>query len=431
MFTIFSDSKSELVEACPMSACLNSADASGEEARIGTAMHAFQEVLGNTGSYKAAWRALPGICEKQDVSLSIVTWRLKKFQWRPPSGAICEVALALRTDGTVVRVEGGHGHYPNLPEGVFGPGQVDLIWSEPEPLVWREGDDHPTCPEGSILFVVDYKSGKATTPIEHNGQLQRSAFKAAVWTHAEKVMPAILYMTEGEGDWNAPPAPWGQEKLDAIWESIVATQNAVDDMMARKRAGDPVEYREGAHCQYCPSARFCPAQTASLLGMIGQVPTGSEEAPISDEQWKSIAAIEAALTRTAGAVKDALRRHVNANGKAPIQISDHVAWGVVPVEKKRYLVDKALPILRSAIGKFTNNALSVSAESIRRAVDAAQKAGVIAEDDQSVRVMWAKLGEEACETYVEEQYKTHKTGLEIASKKSKSKGKGSQGQEGA
>lgn len=430
MFTIFSDSKAELVQSCAMSACLSVADSSGEEARIGTAMHAFQEVLGNTGSYKAAWRALPAICEGQNVSLPLVTWRLKKFAWRPPAGALCEVALALRTDGTVVRVTGGHGHYPDLPEDVFGPGQIDLIWSEPEPLVWKEGDDHPTCPEGSILFVVDYKSGGATTPIARNGQLRRSAFKAAVWTHAEQVMPSVLYMTEGEGDWDAPPKPWGQDTLDEIWAEIVATQNAVDDMMERKRAGEPVEYREGSHCQYCPSARFCPAQTASLLGMIGSVPTGNEEAPISEEQWRSIAAIEAALTRTAAAVKDALRKHVVASGKAPIQISEHVAWGVVPVEKKRYVVERALPILKSAIGKHVNAALSLSAESIRRAVEVAQKAGVVSDGDQALRVMWAKLSEEASETYIEEHFKTHKTGLEITGKKKKAK-KGSQDGDGA
>ena len=102
----------------------------------------------------------------------------------------------------------------------------------------------------------------------------------------------------------------------------------------------------------------------------------------------------------------------------------------VPVEKKRYVVERALPILKSAIGKHVNAALSLSAESIRRAVEVAQKAGVVSEGDQALRVMWAKLSEEASETYIEEHFKTHKTGLEIASKKKKAK-KGSQDGDGA
>ncbi len=369
---IFSDSGAFRVEACAASAVLPKTESSNYAARLGIAFHSHRELLATDG-YRAAIEALPRLAAEQDVDVVELTRMARGCGWAVPRGALAEVSLAVLPDASVCRVEGGHGHYPNLPPGAFAPGQLDLMWAEPSPLV-KDGDRW-RCPPESTLWVLDYKTGDEdnVAPVDRNVQLRNLAYKAARWTGATKVMPAILFIgPHGTQRWDVPRRPLRDHHEWRIDNDLFVI---LRDMMARQERvaaqarileehGRPelLSYTTGSHCTYCKSRFVCPAIVAEMKALVGAVPGLDEMTP---ETLAHLAQIAPMLEAAASRVKDVLRDWVVTNNK-PIPLPPGTVWGPHPVRQEQVVARRALPILEETLGHHALAALSSSKAAIAR-----------------------------------------------------------------
>jgi hypothetical protein len=222
-----------------------------------------------------------------------------------PAGAIAEVPLGYWPDGNVRRVEGGAGRY--VDEGQILSGTIDVMWAD-------ETDNPEMCPEGSTLWIVDWKTGaeEHVPPVDRNWQLRGAAVLAARWTGAQRVIPAICYVNAGEcaeavranvsyqGRWEVG-APLDAAALDAVeaeMRAVLARARGEGDgragVHAVPRRGQvvggevhPDRADEGAalgqrvdqpsvgplilgpHCDHCPARGACPALAAEAVTLLG------------------------------------------------------------------------------------------------------------------------------------------------------------------
>lgn len=191
--------------ACPGSLYLDEIEReSGPEARMGRAIHELCEnahamrSLGYSRSTEAQVRTIAS-CHRLDADDAGRLGYLARHVALPiPSHALTEVSLGYFPDGSVRRIEGGAGHYPDVRQLVSG--QLDYVWAEPYALRVYHADgpmpEHVECPPASTLWVVDLKTGDPANvdPIGRNWQLRIGALMAARWTGATRVRPAIVFV---------------------------------------------------------------------------------------------------------------------------------------------------------------------------------------------------------------------------------------------
>lgn len=194
--------------ACPGSLYLDEIERGrGPEARMGHAIHELCEnahamrSLGYSRSTEAQARTIAS-CHRLDADDAGRLGYLARHVALPiPAHALTEVSLGYFPDGSVRRIEGGAGHYPDV--GQLVSGQLDYVWAEREglrlyaPPSWdRSVGERWRCPEGSTLYVVDLKTGDPANvdPIGRNWQLRVGALMAARWTGATRVRPAIVFV---------------------------------------------------------------------------------------------------------------------------------------------------------------------------------------------------------------------------------------------
>jgi hypothetical protein len=244
------------------------------------------------------------------------------------------------------------------------------MWSEPEPLDLSD-PEHPRCPRGSTLWVLDLKSGEDAhvEPAERNAQLDALAVMAAKWTGAMAVVPSVLFLRKGAGDWDTPERAWGSREIAAGEARIRRDVARGREAAAAIAEGRDVTYVEGNHCTYCASATRCPAKTGMIKSIVGSpVPSGA--APLTREERVWMAKNLGSLESFARKAREVLKASVDADG--PIDLGDGLVWGSQPTKRAKILPRVALPILREELGD--DLAAGAIEETIsREAVEAAAK----------------------------------------------------------
>lgn len=248
------------VAACPGSAWLPRARREGPEARLGRAIHEaieLQVLLPSLGDFLGSILAPNpnAIAMKHDLTAddaARLAFIAEHLRLPVPAGALVETPLGYFPDGSVRRVEGGAGSYPDVWQILSGT--IDCMWSEPWPLA-EEGGEDPSVIDGYIcgssdtLWIVDWKTGSEehVPPVARNWQIRGAVVMAARWTGAPRVIPAICYINAVEcaeavragrpyeGRWEgAGPAgecvAWNAAMLDEIEREMRA-------VLARARGG--------------------------------------------------------------------------------------------------------------------------------------------------------------------------------------------------
>jgi hypothetical protein len=350
-----------LLAICAGSAVLDRVHSVNDKSKAGQAIHDHMRLRASHGvDYAVAMlERTAAAYDLDEKETGFFIARCKGFTWSPPAGAFGEVALCLCDDGTVVRVTGGAGSYAGLPANAVVPGQVDLMWSEPEPLDMSD-PAHPRCPKGSILWVVDYKSGKEdyVEPIERNIQVGTYTMMAAKWTGAEYAVPAILFVRKGSGEWDAPEAAWGTAEISAAEKRAKDIVARGREQLERLARGEVPVFTEGKHCEFCDAAWRCPAKTAVLKALVGApLPKGSAPLTVEERSW--LAAHLKQFEAFARAARTALILDVQANGAIPLE--DGTVWGPIAKPVTEIIVPRALPVLQEELGEeLANNALDVT-----------------------------------------------------------------------
>jgi hypothetical protein len=298
-----------------------------------------------------AMAQLPQICRRWQLDEreeAILTAKLRAFEFIPPRGARAEVPLALFEDGHVERVDGSHGEYA-VPAGAIFAMTVDLLWTEPEPLVIQRGWH---CPPGSKLWVVDYKLGEETYvhAVEDNAQALAGALLAARFTGALAVVPALCFVRPGRGLWDQPEAYLDEPALADVEARLHHTHQRILAARAAYLAGEQrflTYLTEGAHCDFCPAALSCPAKTLQLKMVLAgddDLLVRPDEVAITPVQAQRLALALPQLNQFMRQARKALEAYVAAAG--PIPLGDGNKWG--PYDHTSQVVDPRQGVRRLA-----------------------------------------------------------------------------------
>ncbi|MBA0083573.1 MAG: PD-(D/E)XK nuclease family protein [Acidobacteria bacterium Pan2503] len=286
--------------------------------------------------------------------------------------------------------------------GCVTAGTLDIMWSEPEPLIIAGGTVR--CPAGSILWVVDYKSGddSHTPPVEYNAQAKTNALMAAKYTGAEQVVPAILYIRKGRGEWDTAAEALGEVEL-AQHEEMLRSWIA----QGREARANPhlLVLREGPHCGFCSARAHCPAHAQVLIGLSRALEelAGPDVAVSSDPAAVPFEPARVWVARRLRLLEDLVKKaraalidQVDANGS--IDVGDGLAWGPHPVKRTTILAKDAVLVLSDELGPHADIAIDVTPritrETIREGVRAKLAAdGAKRQTEATIRRIMAKLGE--------------------------------------
>jgi len=388
-------------ERCPASAVLPAVKSISGPSNFGSAGHEHMEMRVRYGVDEAMER-LKGVCWRwglDETQTGVLTALVKHFEWSPPKGAVPETSLCLLEDGSVKRIGGGRGDY-DLPAGGLFPMTIDVMWSEPEPL--RVVDGLPICPDGSTLFVVDYKLGQDTNvaPVEQNGQALAGALLAARYTNAQRVVPAVVYVRRGKGDWDTMPHWLGEDELGVIEDQVREIVAKVAKQRRKLEARKPLNYVEGEHCRYCKVQWLCPAKTvllksflkpAAALGRKKKPPSALPQ-KLSASQRRRLAMMLPQLVQFTEQARAALQAYVEATGE-PILLTEGKVWGPYEQIQTKVVPKVALPILRGVIGEeLTDAAIEISRTRIEEVVKLDMEQDPTAYDQSRAEVMRQLMG---------------------------------------
>jgi len=370
--TYVSDSSLHRAEECPASQALPCVGHVNMPANVGSAIHDHLELRAKHGIEKA-FAEIEAICDRWglvDVTRDVTIARCHKFKWVPPDGATAELPLAWDAEGRAIMVDGGRGTY-NLPPGAWGPGTIDILWSEPEPLVWTHDPRFgnclavPHCPEGSTLFVADYKTGedRYVPPVENNPQVASGAAKAANLTGAKNVVAMVIFVTGEQGVWDVSE-PWGPGRLAAAKARVRAIHDSAMQAKADVAKG-VVRPREGMHCLYCDAFTHCPAKVDMITSVLG---SGRPCYEVEDDLPKLVATIAQVETFVRNA-KALLRASVEETGKS-IDLGGGLYWGEKVGSRLKFVSHKTLPVLKNELGEDAIDAFETTKARIRAVVKA-------------------------------------------------------------
>lgn len=363
-------------------------------ATIGSALHEHVRHR-NLYGVAAAIEMLPDLVARFDLDedeADLFVTRAKAFEWSPPRGAVAELALCLFEDGSVRPVHGGKGSY-DLPPDALIPSQIDLFWAEPTPL-FRDGD-RIVCPPDSLLYVVDFKSGKEdyVEPAERNAQAIGGAILAAKYTGAKRAIPGIVYIRKGQGIWDLPPHYLDEAALAKATEILSSAVYAVRQARSDHAAGRPLVFREGPHCNFCRARHGCPAHVALIKQWLSD-PQPIAPGAMSPEQIQRLAELAPSFRRFADSVDRALRAHVEETGR-PIVMSDGKAWGPSPKAVDVLDPDKAIEALaKETSPEDAAKAVKrkVSRAAIERVIaDVHAKRGIVRKRASTMRAVYGRL----------------------------------------
>lgn len=392
----------QLAAVCPGSAVLPRVGSTSVKADIGSALHEYNALRGEKGR-EAADEQGDEIADRLGLDgkdRAIFFARARALDLQIPEGALYEVPLCLRADGTVEPVTGGRGEYM-VPEDALVAGTLDILFSDPEPLL-----DGQWCPPGSVLWTPDLKTGSDAyvAPIQRNWQARVSALLGAKWTRAAAVVPAIVYPHAAGGTWDIPqrngdPVALRADDLARIEADVRTLHAAVTEQERRLAEGKPLRLVTGAHCTYCPARRGCPAHVAETRALVtGQA--GLVAGPLTPEQAARGAAMLGPAKAATEALEEALRAHVEAYG--PIPLPDGKVYGPVPATRTTYRTRLAYAALRQELDavvgeeegeRLADEAFRTSEKAIKDAIRAAHEiAGLKKKQAEALRRIKAVEG---------------------------------------
>lgn len=408
-----SASRQPLLSKCTGSAVLPRIESVSDAANEGSAIHESLAVRATHG-LEASLVQWPDIAARwglDERETGIVGARLRSFIWCPPNGALVEVGLAMLTDGSVARVEGGRGEYPALPPGTLLPGQADVVWSEPEPLDLSD-PARPRCPKGSLLVVGDYKTGDAAnvTGADRNEQLLSLGLLWARFTGAEAVRVAAIFPGPEKGTWDTTSV-LRAAAFDRIEARIRARHARIEVQREAFARGEHIELVEGPHCTYCPAEAACPAKTARLRALVADGDAPFAAGPLSPELARNAAVILPMLGQLEKKMRAALQAHAKSFG--PIDLGNGNVWGPIVETKEEIDYAAAYDVLRDELGpERVQAAAKITKSAIDDAIGALhEERGIKKQKSAAMRRVLARLHEaKAIRDVAGETFKAYRPG---------------------
>jgi len=323
---------------CPGSAVLPRVGSTSKKADIGSALHEYNAVRGELGK-RTADDQLGSIAERwslEDKDRAIFFARARSLDLGIPEGAMFEVPLCLRADGTVEPVTGGQGVYV-APDDTIVAGTLDILFATPDPI-----QDGAWCPRDSVLWTPDLKTGddNFVAPIARNWQARVSALLGARWTDADAVVPAIVFPGSNGGSWDVPmqhgrPVPLRRKELAQVEDELRALHATVVEQAERVADGKTPRLVTGAHCTYCAARPGCPAHVSEVRALIVGS-SGLTTGALTPEQATKAAGLLGPAKAAINALEDALKAHVEAFGA--VKLPDGKVYGPTETTSTTYHV---------------------------------------------------------------------------------------------
>lgn len=363
---------------CPGSAVLPRIGSTSVKADIGSALHEVNATRGEHGKQMASGQC-DTIADRWNLEgkdRAIFFARARSLDLGIPEGALFEVPLCLRADGSVEPVTGGQGAY-NVPDDCIVAGTIDILFADPDPI-----QDGLWCPRGSVLWAADLKTGDDAhvAPIARNWQARASALLGARWTGAEAVVPAIVFPNANGSSWDVPteqgkPTPLRAKDLATIDADLRELHATVMAQAERVDAGKLPKLVTGTHCTYCRARAGCPAHVSETRALIAGS-SGLTSGPLTREQAIQAAGLLGPARAALKSVEDALRAHVEAFGAVPLP--DGKVFGPTSTEESTYhpqealqaMIDEFEPLVgEDKAREYATNALTVNKAGIYDAID--------------------------------------------------------------
>jgi hypothetical protein len=295
------------VAVCPASAVLPSVDSVGEAARRGTILHAYLENVPSMGREEALalvdeeYRAAAEVIDLEALPIDGTRWAQ-------------EVAFAFDvTTGRARELGRSRGRDYGTRRDTEVVGTADVIGLSRD---------------GSMALVLDHKFG--ASPIAKASRNYQLKFLALAATRAYGATDARVALI------HIPPSglPWyDSATFDAFDLAVFAQElrRIVDRVAFAERsvhAGEPPLATTGEHCKWCPCLPYCPAQTALVRTVVGEL-EGQWERPVTPEDaarvYEKVKAAKAVLAR----LENALYTYAAAN---PIPLANGIVFGSVTEE---------------------------------------------------------------------------------------------------
>jgi hypothetical protein len=210
-------SKLELVDRCPGSITLPWIDEPNEYSDAGNARHEADEADIQAGIIPEVYdQAFPGLNWRSEVS----------YAYDTSDGTARELGVGIKRA------------YGDLRPFEIA-GTLDVEGRRP-----------------GVLVVIDRKSYEAVTPPAQNLQVRSCALAAARARPADRVVVGINHELTGLQTAELDPV----FDLDVIAHDVRALLVRSAATRAAARAGQPVEFRTGRWCRWCPAFHSCPEQ---------------------------------------------------------------------------------------------------------------------------------------------------------------------------
>lgn len=293
----------------------------------GRALHAFLQAIAGgeltEARYKAALDAVPEAF-REDASVIDVL----KLPCANPESYASEVPLAWNW----VTGEARPTDYTdcNVVEEIAGT--LDVVGLTPEAVV-----------------VLDYKTGRRFLGRPGlSKQLRTYAMMAAVaYGRTKAVLGFIRIDDEGKAWWSSEVLT--AEDLDAVKAELVELMMGL--AVAEQTPPHQLELRDGAHCDWCPAKRRCPALLAMATALGNDpgaiVPLGGIELTL--EQAGRALNRMASLTLVMKLAESSIREASRVLG--PIPLGDGRFKGHQPIATRNITdVDKAVEIVATVVG---------------------------------------------------------------------------------
>ncbi len=362
---------------CPGSAVLPRIGSTSVKADIGSALHEYNATKGEHGEVDAN-EQLDKIADRWNLEgkgRAMFFARARTLDLGIPEGALYEVPLCLRADGTVEPIVGARGEYDASDDTIVA-GTLDILFATPEPI-----QDATWCPRDSVLWTPDLKTGDEAhvAPIARNWQARVSALLGARWTGAEVVMPAIVFPSANGGAWDVPmangkPIPLRRKDLAQIDADLRALHATVAEQSERVADGKLPRLVTGTHCTYCRARAGCPALVSETRALIAG-DSGLTTGPLTREQAVKAAGLLGPARAALKGMEEALRAHVEAFGDVPL--ADGKVYGPSDTEETTYnvretyqaMLDEFTPIVGEELAaKIATNALTATKSGIYDAI---------------------------------------------------------------
>lgn len=373
----------QLADTCEAAPVLPRIGSESPKANTGSALHEYNVVLGERGR-RAADAEADEIADRfrlEGKPRARFFGRARSLDLQIPDGALYELPLCLRADGTVEPVVGGRGSY-EVPDDALVAGTLDIVFSTPKPL-----EEGRWCGEDAVLWTPDLKTGSDAyvAPIDRNWQARVSALLGARWTGAAAVVPTIVYPGPDGGTWDVPmrhgrPAPLREDDLARVEDELRELHARVTEQAARHREGRPLRMVTGAHCAYCAARPGCPAHVAEVRAMVGGE-TGLIPGPLTLEQAVRGAGLLGPVKKATESLEAALRVYVAEHG--PIALPDGRVYGPQDGEEQAFavrptyeaIVAELAPLVgEEEAGRFADLAFSTGEKGVYNAIRPAHAA---------------------------------------------------------